>query len=138
MNESGACDDHELRFRQADGVSSRSRLLEFVGEHLTFFAPGRSDIDPGRVAAEVKEIARRMEKRNVGLPAGIRLLNRTLRDFSQIEWICTLEELLQKNGNFPRRVRSWYRESRSLRRSAAPIQHHDRPEFIEGLCEYGL
>src|SRR5215475_1904288 len=101
--------------------SSRSRLFEFVGEHLTFFAPGRSDIDPGRVAAEVNRIARRMEKRSVGLPAGIRLLNRTLRHFSQIEWIGTFEELLHQNGNFPRRVRSWYRESRSLRRSAVPI-----------------
>jgi hypothetical protein len=86
---------------------SRSRLFDFVGEHLTFIAPGRSDIDPGRVAAETKVIARRMATQSVGLPAGIRLLNRTLRHFSQVEWIGTLEELLGENGRFPRKVRSW-------------------------------
>jgi hypothetical protein len=40
-----------------------------------------------------------MEKRDAGVPAGIRLLNRTLRDFSQIEWMGTLEELLDKKGS---------------------------------------
>jgi hypothetical protein len=33
------------------------------------------------------------------LPAGVRLLNRTLRHFSQIEWIGTLEEFLGENGH---------------------------------------
>jgi hypothetical protein len=116
----------------------REQLLEFVANQLTFLAPGRADIDPGRVLSAVKQIVRQVEDGHLTIADAIPQLNSALRHFSQIEWIGTFEGLIAGSGDFERGLRRWYREHRGTDLTDTVITAKELKAFRTAIAEYGM
>lgn len=69
-------------------------------------------------------------------------VNSHLRDFQQIRWFGTFQELCSFEGGFPEQVRGDFRfriaadDSSPL--DGRPIESHEIPEFVNVLAEYGI
>jgi hypothetical protein len=119
---------------------SRTALLDFIAKYLTYLAPGPANEDHEAVANSVSLIVKRLKKKEIDDLSAKRSLNAKLKNYSQIEWIGTLHNLLEGRGDFPRKIRSWFREneSGSEEPSASAISAADRGKFVKALKEYGI
>ena len=116
----------------------RERLLEFVANQLTFWAPGRADMDPGRVLSAVKQIVREIEDGHLTIADAIPQLNSALRHFSQIRWMGTFEDLIAGAGDFERGLRRWFREHRGTDLTDTVITGKELKVFRTAIAEYGI
>jgi hypothetical protein len=121
---------------------TKAQLLDFVKRHLTFASPGHADIDPGRVAFEAEELvnamgadpdAEQMEMTRL-------VLNRALRTFTQIEWWGSLDDLLDGDHPYAKRVRAWFRhaEDETDCHPEQPIAIAELLDFLGSLQNYGF
>jgi hypothetical protein len=112
--------------------------LDFVANQLTFYVPGRADIDPGRVLSAVKQIVGKIEDGHLSTADAIPQLNSALRHFSQIRWMGTFEDLIAGDGNFERGLRRWFREHGDTDLTDAVITSEELKAFRTAIVEYGM
>ncbi len=121
---------------------TKTAMLEYVGHHLTFSSAGPSDVDPGRVADEARTLVETVgPESNPEVLEATRLeLNKILRDFSQVEWWGSFEDLLQGNHPYAKEVRVWFRDRSDKEEKAAdrPIGESEVADFQAAIEEYGL
>jgi len=117
---------------------SRDELMGFVGGHLTFFAPGPHDIDPGRVAGEVRDIVDQIAAGEVRAAAGLERLNASLKHFAQIPWWGQLSELEAGDTEYSRNLRDEFREFEELEGKDLALKEGEHQAFLQFLSEYGV
>jgi hypothetical protein len=120
---------------------AQADLLDYVKRHLTFVAPGRSDIDPGRVVRDTQNLIDAMGSEPVlDVFEAQRLeLNKILRTFSQVEWWGTFGDLLQGNHPYAKQVREWFRDDDDEDAVAArPIDDDEIDDFRDAIEQYGF
>lgn len=112
-------------------------LLTYLKKHLTFLSSGPSFVDPGRVSGQVEKMLGGVSVE--ALTSGDKLiqLNDVLKGFSQIEWVGQFSDLLSGTGEFPAKVRAWYRDDDSDS-GGDPIPPQEVGDFTAQIAEYGI
>jgi hypothetical protein len=116
--------------------SARQEVVDFLRRHLVFLYTGPVTIERGPVLEQVQQTVDRYESGGLDALGTIDALNAALRHFSQLRWLGQLRDLLETDAEFPREVRSWWREGSSERGSGTsgdPIQPGDTPDFVARL-----
>ena len=116
----------------------RDTMLDFIPTTLPYCPPGQWGADFRLVGTETAAIVEDMKKGVLSDTAGIEQLNKVLRTFSQIEWMGTVDELLNGNHDYANRVRTEFREDNDDPRAGAPIDANEQHEFLEYINEWGF
>jgi hypothetical protein len=119
--------------------TTRDAMLDFIGDHLTFFSPGPASADHEAVAAEVQRIAAAVAGDELSPDEGMEQANAALRRFSQIRWWGPCDELLEGEGSFVAEVRTWWRAKEgNMDGGGEPIAPTERSAFLAALDTWGL
>jgi hypothetical protein len=118
--------------------SSKAPLLKFIANHLTFWVPGPSGIDPGRIWSEVKKIVVNVESDDLSVIQAIPKLNAVLHQFCRVAWIGTFKDLTVGEGDFERNIRRWFREQEGRDNCDAAITRKEAQAFREAISTYGI
>jgi hypothetical protein len=116
----------------------RDAMLDFIMTTLPYSPPGQWGIDFLSVASETAAIVEDMKKEVLGDTVGIEQLNKVLRTFSQIEWMGTVDALLNGNHDYANRVRTAFREENDNTSSGSPVDAQERDEFFEYIEMWGI
>ena len=116
----------------------RDTMLDFIMTTLPYCPPGPWAADYPLVATETATIVEDMKKGVLSDTAGTEQLNKVLRTFSQIEWMGTVDELLNGNHDYANRVRTAFREENDDLRAGAPIATDEQHDFLEYIDEWGI
>ena len=118
---------------------SFSELYQFLANYFVVLSPGRCDIDHEKVFNDVARIVKELGEGKVNKETAIQKINKAAQHFSQIEWIGELDDLIQGDGEFPKKVRESFFESREDAGSVKEkIGKEHQKAFLEFLCEYGI
>ena len=118
---------------------SFSELYQFLANYFVVLSPGRCDIDHEKVFNDVARIVKELGEGKVNKETAIQKINKAAQHFSQIEWIGELDDLIQGDGEFPKKVREYFFESREDAGSVKEkIGKEHQKAFLEFLSEYGL
>ena len=119
-------------------VQKPRTIVGFRGKSADFLAPGRGDIDPGRVLSAVKQIVRQIENGHLSIGDAIPQLNSALRHFSQMKWMGTFEDLIAGDGNFERGLRRCVSRAWGTGLTDAVITSEELKAFRTAIIEYGM
>lgn len=116
--------------------TSEKALVRFLRDHITFFSPGPSGRDRPKTAKRVEATVDRFRAAGKPAKAMKRHLNPMLKGHVQIEWIGTLDDLLDGNTPYTRTLRRTFRGEKT-REAAKPITPREQKDFIAFLSTYG-
>ena len=118
---------------------SYHKLYQFLADYFVVLAPGRLDLDHEKVFQEVAGVVQKLAAGKSSAEEAIKQINDAGKHFSQIEWIGVLDDLIQGDGEFPKKVREYFFESREDEGSVKDkIGKDDQVAFLEFLGEYGI
>jgi hypothetical protein len=118
---------------------SFSELYQFLANYFVVLSPGQCDLDHEKVFNEVARIVKELAEGKINKETAIQKINKAAQHFSQIEWIGELDDLIQGDGEFPKKVREYFFESREDEGSVKEKIGKDHQEaFLEFLGEYGI
>ena len=118
---------------------SYHNLYQFLADYFVVLAPGRLDLDHEKVYENVAEIIKELAAGEIPPQKAIQEINKAGKHFSQIEWIGELDDLIQGDGEFPKKVREYFSESREDEGSVKEkIGKEHQKAFLEFLGEYGI
>lgn len=129
----------------------KGRLLDYLANHLTFLHPGPSRLDPGRVRREAQTHVATYLAGSTSESEFMNNLNHSLRGFTQVEWMGSLEELLSGDSGFGLRWRMKARgvfvgedgrieeeekyTADEINQAKEPVKDSDIPTFVQALSE---
>ena len=120
-------------------LETYSTLYQFLANYFVVLSPGRLDLDHEKVYKDVAEIIKELAAGEIPPKKAIQEINKAGKHFSQIEWIGELDDLIQGDGEFPKKVREYFFESREDAGSVKEkIGKEHQKAFLEFLSEYGL
>lgn len=119
---------------------SRTATLNFIAEVLPFSPPGPSTDDCFEIALDVGRVIDDIKLQRIDVELGRKRLNKTLRSFSQIEWIGTFKDLRAGQSPYARKVIKEFRRGYGIAVSVAPIEvkRAELADFKEFLETYGI
>lgn len=120
-------------------LATKQEMLQFAAKVLPYSPPGPLGSDVCAVANEVNLIIDQLLDDQLDLEVGRETLNRTLRNFSQIEWWGTFADLCEGSHPYAKNVIQYFRASfDDAGPGASPsIRTHELERFKEFLEDFG-
>jgi len=117
-----------------------NELYQFLADYFVVLAPGPADQDHKKVFNDVAGIIKDLAAQKIQKEDAIAKINKTARNFSQLEWIGFLEDLETGNSPFAVALRKSFIEDRKDEKDSEKrvILRSDRDEFIEYLGTFGI
>lgn len=120
--------------------ATRAELLEFVTKHLAFVYAARVDVDPFMAA---EKVAVKIGEAGGALGEAVGPLNDVLKSIVGIDWIGTLDELLEGDGAFAAGLRAQHldlsRDALDSNDAVPPIAESGLERFIdEAILGFGI
>ena len=117
--------------------SSRSRVLDFLANHITYVQYARGT-DPYAIHASVERAVGKFRASPANLRLLIPKLNSLLRESIKIRWVGTLKELKEGNGRRERLLRLEFRREQKSEFGSRSIQNSEGAAFRDFIRENGL
>lgn len=116
----------------------RDSMLRFISATLPYSPPGQAALDPDEIAANTEAIVTQLLAGAISDSEGIARLNSVLRTCSQIQWMGTVDDLLQGDHPYALEVRQAFRDDDENEPSSGPVGDSEREDFFEFLEEWGF
>ena len=115
-------------------------LYQFLADYFVVLAPGPADQDHEKVFVQVAQIIKELAAQKIQKEEAIAKVNKTARNFSQLEWIGSLEDLETGNSPFAVELRKSFLEDRKDENISENrvILRSERDEFVEYLGAFGI
>jgi hypothetical protein len=112
-------------------------LYQFLANYFVVLAPGRYDLDHGKVFHEVAQVVKELAGGKINKETAILKINKAAQHFSQIEWIGEMNDLTCGSSEFAKELREYFYESKE-NSDQGIIKKEDLKEFIKKIGEYGI
>lgn len=123
--------------------ATKGELLEFVGKHMAFAYLPREGVDPFMAAEQVAGRIEECSESEAELGEAVDDLNRILKGIAGIDWMGTLDELLEGDGTFAVELRAGHLgldgEAPDAKGAVPAIAEAEVERFIDdAILGYGI
>ena len=108
-------------------------MYQFMANYFVASGPGPSEADHEPVYDKAWEIFNELAEGKIQRDQAFGRINAAAKNYSQIEWWGTFEELCEGQGDFEKKVRQ-----HCLPNSDGKIGRANKKQFMDALSEYGL
>lgn len=119
--------------------NSHDELYKFLADYFVVLAPGPSSADHEAVFVAVGGLVQELAAGKLEKNEAIKKINEAAKNFSQIEWWGTFEDLCHGNGEFQEEVRGRFlgRHDKVAKKNESVPKERGK-EFVRFLSEYGF
>ena len=119
--------------------NSHDELYKFLADYFVALSPGPCSADHEAVFVSVGGIVQELAAGKLGKNEAIQKINEAAKNFSQIEWWGTFEDLCHGKGEFQEKVRGHFldRDDKAAKKDDAVPKEREK-EFVRFLVEYGF
>ena len=108
-------------------------LYQFLANYFIAMAPGPISEDHHSVYEKTWDLFKKLSEGKIRREHAIQQINQVARNYSQIEWWGTFEELCEGQGEFEKKVRQ-----HCLRSADGKIGSAEKKKLMEAIAEYGV
>lgn len=108
-------------------------LYQFLANYLIAMAPGPISEDHHSAFEKTWDLFKKLSEGKIRREHAIQQINQVARNYSQIEWWGTFEELCEGQGEFEKKVRR-----HCLRRADGKMGSAEKNKLMEAIAEYGF